>query len=313
MKPRRSIIIAPANNRKFIQNLSVGEQDVAILDLEDGVYETEKESARQQCVDYLRHFSWGNRERVVRINPMDNPHSVRDIEVVVAGQPDAIMLAKAQSADDVKLASSLIEQAERKAGLPVGSVKMWSMIETANALLRVEDICRADSRMTAVQFGGGDLCVDLRVKRIGLGAFRRTGWPAIEYIYGRSKLVLAARAAGVDPIDVCHLTYADLEGTRRVAEYSAQMGFAGALVVSPRQIPVVNEVFTPPAEDISWATEVVSKFEAANRNEARTIVVVDGDMIDGPFVLNARQILERAELYRKTDADRKSTNQKAAG
>jgi citrate lyase beta subunit len=168
----------------------------------------------------------------------------------------------------------------------------------------VEAICTQDPRMTAVLFGAGDLGVELQVKRMGLGSFRRTGMPAFEYAYGRGRVVAAARAAGIDPIDVGHSTFTDPEKTRIAAEHSAQMGFSGVIVYTPRQLAIVNEVFSPPAEDIAWATEVVTKFDEANQKEARTVVVVDGEMIDGPFVLNARQILARRDLIEKVEAER---------
>jgi citrate lyase subunit beta/citryl-CoA lyase len=155
--------------------------------------------------------------------------------------------------------------------------------------------------MTGLVLGCGDLGADLQVKRLGLGSFRRTGVPSTEYIYARGRVVAAARAAGIDPIDTGHTTYTDAAATRIAAEFSAQMGFSGAIVFSPRQVPIVNEMFTPPPEDIAWATEVITKFEDANRSEA-TVVVVDGEMIDGPFVINARQIMERLKEIQAKDA-----------
>jgi citrate lyase beta subunit len=303
MRLRRSALITPGDNIELLQKLAIGPEDVAILEMEDGVYETKKEFARQQIARVLQEIKWGNRERVVRINAMDSEHGPRDIEVITAGQPDAFLLAKVQGPQDIEKADHLITQAERLAGLELGSTKLWAMIESVGALLSVEQIC-AMPRMTAVLFGAGDLGVDLQVKRMGLGSFRRTGMPAFEYAYGRGRVVAAARAAGIDPIDVGHSTFTDPEMTRISAEYSAQMGFSGVIVYTPRQLAIVNEVFSPPPEDIAWATEVVTKFDNANQADSKTVVVVDGEMIDGPFVLNARQILARRELIAQIEAAR---------
>lgn len=309
MRLRRSALISPADNETMIGKLAASPADVCIVELEDGVYETRKEIARQQGARLLRDVNWRGRERVVRINSMTGPHGQRDIEIITVGRPDALLLPKVQSPDEIRLASRLLAAAEEKHGIPVGSTLIWSMIETALGLVKVEEICHADPRMTAVLFGAGDLGVDLQVKRLGLGSFRRTGWPANEYAYGKGRVVAAARSAGLDPIDVGHSTYIDAERTRTSAEFSAQMGFAGIIVYNPRQIQIANEVFSPPPEDLAWAEEVVSKFEAANLTSEKTVVVVDGEMIDGPFVLNARQILERARVIRETEAARRALSQ----
>ena len=300
MKLRRSALITPADNIDLLHKLARGPSDVAVLEVEDGVHETRKEFARQQAATVLRELDWGQRERIVRINAMNSPHAARDIEVISAGAPDAFLLAKVQGPSDVKEASRLIDAAERKHGLKAGSIRLWAMIESVGALLHVEEICSGDPRMTAVLFGAGDLGVDLQVKRMGLGSFRRTGMPAHEYIYGRGRTVAAARAAGIDPIDVGHSTFTDPDKIRATAEYSAQMGFSGAIVYTPRQIGIVNEVFSPPPEDIAWATEVVTKYDRAGAEDKSTVVVVDGEMIDGPFVLNARQILARRDFIART-------------
>jgi citrate lyase subunit beta / citryl-CoA lyase len=305
MRLRRSALISPSDNWRMIEKLAASPADVCILELEDGIYETRKEIARQQCAELLHEIDWRGRERVVRINALTGQHGIRDIEIITAGRPDALLLAKVQSPEEIDEASRLLTIAEERAGIPVGSTLIWSMIETALGLVNVEQICRANSRMTAVLFGAGDLGVDLKVKRLGLGSFRRTGFPAYEYAYGKGRVVAAARAAGLDPIDVGHSSYTDVEGTRMSAEYSAQMGFAGIIVYNPRQIPIANELFSPPAEDIAWAEEVVSKFEEANRTAEKTVVVVNGEMIDGPFVLNAQYILARARQIQDLEHERR--------
>ena len=118
----------------------------------------------------------------------------------------------------------------------------------------------------------------------------------------------AARAAGIDPIDVGHSTYADLDGTSRTAEISAQMGFTGSVVLSPRQIPIVNAAFSPAPEDIAWASQVPGLFEAEGaKKEAGTVVVVDGDMIDGPFVVNGISSIDATKSRRSRNGSRAAT------
>lgn len=298
---RRSGLICPGDNAELLQKLPRGAQDFVILELEDGVFETRKEIARQEVSRVLEQLDWKGQERLVRINEMSSAHVARDIHVIAKGRPDAILIPKVQTPKDVQDASALLAQAEREYGLAPGSIRIWAMIETAMALVNVEAIAVADPRMTALLFGAGDLGSDLRLNRIGQGASGRTGWPAYEYAYARGRVVAAARAAGIDPVDVGHAAYGDLETTRRAAEFSTQMGFSGAVVFSPRQIPVVNEVYSPWPEDVLWAHEVLNKYTAANNDVERTVVVIDGEMVDGPFVRNAKYILERETLVKEQE------------
>jgi citrate lyase beta subunit len=244
-------------------------------------------------------LDWGVRERIVRINRVTTAAGELDIAALAASRPDGVLLPKVESEDEIRRAAGLLSAAERAAGVADGTVRIWSMIETAKGLVRVEAICAADRRMTGVIFGVGDFGADIGVKRLSLGSFRRFPAPSHEYLYARGRVVAAARAAGIDPIDVGHSTFGDAAGTRQTAEIAAQMGFAGSVVFHPRQVPIVNEAFSPAEDDLAWAAKIIELVKAeAALAEAGTIVVVDGDMIDGPFVVNAQQILARHERIR---------------
>lgn len=295
---RRSLLICPGDRGDMHAKLARGRQDVAILDLEDGVHESAKPQGREQIISSMRDLNWNGRERIVRINSMETAHAKLDIEAAAKAGADGIMLAKTQTADELCEASRILAKEEQKNGMAVGTVKLWSMIETALGLLNIEKICFADPRMTGVLFGAGDLAVDLEVKRLSLGGFRRTGMPSNEYTYGRGKLVLAARAAGIDPFDTGNTTFGDDNLTRRNAEFSAQMGFSGAVVYHPKQIDVINDTYSPATEDVEWATEIVTKYTEANK-VSKNVVVVDGEMVDGPYIILARRIIERAAAVRE--------------
>src|SRR5580693_8629752 len=279
---RRSLLIAPAHKENLLAKLAASPADVCILELEDGVHPSLKGAARASATRLLVDLDWGVRERIVRINRVTTAAGERDIAALAASRPDGVLLPKVESED------------ERAAGVADGTVRIWSMIETAKGLNRVEAICAADRRMTGVIFGVGDFGADIAVKRLSLGSFRRFPAPSHEYLYARGRVVAAARAAGIDPIDVGHSTFGDVAGTRQTAEIAAQMGFAGSVVFHPRQVPIVNEAFSPAEDDLAWAAKIVELVKAeAAMAEAGTIVVLDGDMIDGPFVVNAQQILAR--------------------
>lgn len=295
--PRRSSLIAPADNAHLMAKLAAGPEDIAVLELEDGVHADRKEHARQGAVESLKALDWGQREKVVRINPVPSGHAEKDIAVVLAGRPDGVMMTKAAGADEVHHVSQLLAEAEKAHGVEVGSTQIWAMIESALGLVNVEAICAADPRMTAVFFGAGDYAADIQVKRISLGSFRRHPLPAIEYIYARGRVVAAARAFGLDPLDVGSSDVRDMDLNRAMAEFSAQMGFRGAACFSPRQVVVVNKVYGAAPDDVEWADSVltaVADVQQGNKN----VAVVNGEMIDGPFVENARQILARAAVTR---------------
>jgi citrate lyase subunit beta/citryl-CoA lyase len=285
--------MCPGNRPDFLAKLAVGAQDVSVIDLEDGVHADRKEEARNQIRQSIPALDWQS-EVVVRINDFTTEHAPHDIRAAVDAGAEAIMLTKTSGADEVIRAAALLTEAESANGRTHGTTQIWAMIESAIGLLRIEEICFAHERMTGVLFGGGDLAVDLQIKRFGLGPFRRTGVPFNEYTYGRGKLVLAARAAGITPIDTGNTATGDEDRTRLYAEYSAQMGFAGAAIFSPRQIPWVNETYSPAPEDIEWARQVTAAYAAAGTEEKKTVIVIDGEMVDGPFVIHAHQILERA-------------------
>lgn len=302
---RRSLLIAPAHKENLLAKLACSPADVCILELEDGVHPSLKDTARASATRQLADLAWGVRERIVRINRVTTADGERDIAALVAGRPDGLLLPKVESEHEIRRAAELLSDAERAAGVAEGTVRIWSMIETAKGLTRVEAICAAHPRVTGVIFGVGDFGADIAVKRLSIGSFRRFPAPSHEYLYARGRVVAAARAAGVDPFDVGHSTFGDADGTRRTAEIAAQMGFAGSVVFHPRQVPIVNEAFSPAEEDVAWAVEIVELVKAeAAKEEAGTIVVVDGDMIDGPFVVNAQDILARHELIRAFE-DRK--------
>jgi citrate lyase subunit beta/citryl-CoA lyase len=297
---RRSLLICPGDRRDLITKLARSQADVCVIELEDGVAMSQKEVARRATAELLGSLEWGPRERIVRINRVLSADGEKDIEVVADGEPDGILLPKVEHVDEIRLAADLLVKAESAHGMPSGSIAIWAMIEASRGLNSVVDICAASDRMTGVVFGGGDYGADIRVKRLGTGSFRRVSGPAFEYLYARGRVVAAARAAGIDPIDSGLATIQDDDGTRQSAEYSAQMGFTGCIIFSPRQVPPVHEAFHPPAEDIEWAEEILAAADRAAAEDG-TISVVDGDIVDGPFNINARDILDRVQAFAARD------------
>jgi citrate lyase subunit beta/citryl-CoA lyase len=304
---RRSLLIAPAHKENLLAKLAKSAADVCILELEDGVHASMKDVARNSAARLLVELDWGVRERIVRINRVTSAEGEADIAALAAAKPDGVLLPKVESEQEIRRAAELLSAAERAAGVSEGTIRIWSMIETAKGLTRAEEICAADARMTGLIFGVGDFGADIAVKRLSIGSFRRFPAPSHEYLYARGRVVAAARAAEIDPIDVGHSTFGDSAGTQRTAEISAQMGFTGSVVFHPRQVSIINEAFSPDEEDVAWASRVVDEIKAeAAKDEAGSIAIVDGDMIDGPFLINAQDILARHERFRVFDEQKQA-------
>lgn len=292
---RRSLLVTPGDNVTLIHKLGRSHADVAILELEDGVHPDRKDIARHTTAKALRSVAWGSKETIVRINAMATPEGRRDLEIIVPARPTAIMLPKLELVRDVRIASDLIAEFEAKAGLPVGGITIWAQVETARGVVEVDRLVFADPRMDGVLLGCGDLSADMSVKRIGIGKFRRPSADPHELLYSRGRVVAASRAAGIDCFDTASIHLRDLETLRARAEYSAQMGFSGVIVVSPRHVATINSVFSPPPEDIVWATQVIALAGRRDRGSAERMVL-DDDLIDGSMLGNARQILARRDV-----------------
>ena len=198
------------------------------------------------------------------------------------------MPTKVGCAADVKIVADFITQLEKEFGMEEGGVKMIPLIETALGVENAYEIASADSRVTAIFLGGEDFTADMRCKRTKEGT---------EIFYARSRMVLAARAAGVDVYDTPWTDVEDYDGLIEDAKFAKSLGFTGKSSISPRHIPFINEVFSPTEEEIQYARDVFACIEKA-KAEGKGVVSLRGKMIDAPIVARARQVLEAAEAIR---------------
>ena len=254
---RRSLLVTPGDNGTLLEKLRESEADVAVIEVEDGVHPARKEVARSVSAAALRNRHWRQKETVVRINLPNSPDGARDISSIVPSQPSAILIPRAESVEDIGLTAELVRRSERDSGLALDSVKIWIQVETTVGIMALARMTLADRRVDGIVLGCGDLSADLRVKRIGLGAFRRTSLDAHELLISRSHVVAVSRAAGIDCFDSgpTHLRDMDLLAER--AENSARMGFSGVLVISPRHVAVVNRALSPTPNDDDLGTTIV--------------------------------------------------------
>ncbi|MBR6585238.1 MAG: CoA ester lyase, partial [Firmicutes bacterium] len=277
----------PGNSPNILLNADFLGSDAIILDLEDAVAPTEKDSARILVRNAITSLGY-TREVIVRINPVESPYWQKDLQQIIKVKPDMIMPTKVSCAQDVKIVSDYIGQMEEEYGIPAGTVKMIPLIETALGVENAYEIASADPRVTAIFLGGEDFTADLRCKRTKGGN---------EIFYARSRMVVAARAAGVDVYDTPWTDVEDYEGLVEDAKFAKSLGFTGKSSISPRHIPFINEVFSPTEEEIQYAKDVFECIEKA-KAEGKGVVSLRGKMIDAPIVARARQVLEAAEAIK---------------
>ena len=295
MRLRRSVLITAAESVERIMKAAASEVDVCWIELEDGIHPSRKEYARKVAESALTEIDWRDKERYVRVNHIDSPEGPMDIAALSRARPTGFVLPKVQSAAEIVQADRLVSEAESNAGVPAGEIKLWCMIETAKALVSVDRIACASPRVDALFFGGGDLSADLQVKRVGLGHVRILPWLEglqVELLYGKSRTVAAARAAGITAIDIAYMDHGDQERTYLDALYSFQLGFDGKLVISPRQVAAVHRAYAPSDDDLAWAEDVLATRSEAN-SHSQTVGIVGREMVDGPFYRNANLLIER--------------------
>lgn len=284
---RRSMLFLPGNSPNILLNADFLGSDSIILDLEDAVAPTEKDAARILVRNAITSLGY-TREVIVRINPVESPYWQKDLRGIIPVKPDMIMPTKVGCAADVKIVADFITQLEKEFGMEEGGVKMIPLIETALGVENAYEIASADSRVTAIFLGGEDFTADMRCKRTKEGT---------EIFYARSRMVLAARAAGVDVYDTPWTDVEDYDGLIEDAKFAKSLGFTGKSSISPRHIPFINEVFSPTEEEIQYARDVFACIEKA-KAEGKGVVSLRGKMIDAPIVARARQVLEAAEAIR---------------
>ncbi|MEG2175057.1 MAG: CoA ester lyase [Oscillospiraceae bacterium] len=282
---RRSLLFVPGNTPGLLMNSDILGADSVIFDLEDAISPTEKDAARILVRNMLRFLGCDGCEVIVRINPIDTEDGRRDLEEIVPLRPGAILPPKVGCAQDVRLLCEHIGRVETRCALPEGVTRLMPLIETSMGVENAMAIATADPRICALCLGGEDLTADLRCQRT------RTG---DEIFYSRTRLVMAAHAAGVEVYDTPFTDVDDLEGLAADARFARSLGFAGKLAISPRHVATINEVFSPSDSEMRYAHEVMEAIREAQQ-QGRGVVSLRGKMIDAPVVARARQVIEQEQ------------------
>lgn len=281
---RRSMLFMPGNNSGMLLNADALGADSVILDLEDAVSPTEKDSARILVRSAMKYLDYQNCEIIIRINSIDTEFWKKDLEELVPLQPHMIMPPKINCAKDVQIVADYIKEVEVKNNIEKPTA-IIALIETARGVENAYEIATASQRVKAIFLGAEDLTADLRCKRTKEGD---------EIFYARGRIVTAARAANIEAYDTPFTDVEDEEGLKLDAEFAKGLGFTGKAAISPRHIMAINEVFSPTIEEIEYAKEVMDIIRVA-KEQGKGAISLRGKMIDAPIVERARQTLEMAK------------------
>jgi citrate lyase subunit beta/citryl-CoA lyase len=288
------MLYLPGNNPNMLTRGHLFGSDGLILDLEDAVSASEKDSARVLVREVLKRGEFGSCEVTVRINGLDTEFWREDLAEVVPHGVHGIRAPKVDSPQTVKDLDEELSRVEDKAGIPVGGTKIFCLLETALGVWNAYDIAKSSPRVAAIIPGGEDLTADLRTNRSADG---------VELEWTRRMMIVAARAAGVDALDTVFPRITDDDGLRREVEFIKQLGYDGKSVIHPNQIPIIHELFTPTEKETERARKIVAAAkEAAERGLGA--VSVDGRMVDLPVVRRAEYTLVRAGLEGEKEGGR---------
>lgn len=281
---RRTMLFVPGNNPGMIKDAGIYSQDSIMFDLEDSVSLAEKDAARFLVYQALNSMDYGDKELVVRINDPTTKGGLDDLEAIVRTRRAVIRLPKTETPEDVRYCEGEIARIERESGVEEGSTLMMAAVESAAGVLNAKEIALSSKRLIGIALGAEDYVTDLKTKRSPGG---------IELLFGRSMILLAARAAGIDAIDTVYSDVNNEEGFRAEVELIHQLGFDGKSIINPRQIKTVHEVYTPTEKEIAKALAVIEAIEEANR-KGSGVISLNGKMVDRPVVLRAQRILDLA-------------------
>jgi citrate lyase subunit beta/citryl-CoA lyase len=284
----RSWLFAPGDSEKKMVKATSSAADIVILDLEDAVAPENKPTARKMVLDFLKAQSSGLDRLWVRINPLDGPHALTDLAAIMPGKPGGIMLPKSRGRADVDLLDHYLCAFEAANDIEVGSTKVLVLVtETAEGMLNT-GVYKDAPRVVALSWGAEDLADDLGASenRNPDGSYGYT------YELARTLCLLGAATARVLAIETIHGDFKDLDGLRKRAEMVRRAGYRGMLAIHPAQVDVINAAFTPTADEIAAAQEIVDLFAA---NPGVGTIGYKGAMLDRPHLARAQALLALAK------------------
>jgi len=280
---RRSALYVPGDSEKMLQKCTAVDSDMLVLNLEDGVASSQKSAARRNVAGAIKRAGYGNREIVVRVNPLSSDTGRSDLAEIIPCRPDGLCLPKVEDAEEIRIADQHIQELEKKHDLPEGGIELHAMIESAQGLLRASEIGAAAPRMSSLIFGSADYANDVRCQ---------PGEDRAELVLALQMIVISARASGIDAIDAPCFDIRNNDLLYREAAGARRMGFDGKSALHPGQLEIINRIFAVTDEEIAWAEKALAELDAAE-NRGRALTTMEGKLIDNPHRAAALRILSR--------------------
>ena len=290
---RRSCLSVPASSDRFIASARDLAVDEVFLDLEDSVAPGAKEAARVTAAGALASGDWAAPVLGVRINDAATPWAFEDVLAVAAVRLDVIVLPKVRSARDVVWLDVLLGQLEAARGLAPGRIGIEAQIEDAAGLASVESIAAASPRLEALVFGPADFMASVGMRSLEVGGQPAGYVGGDAYHYPLMRILVAARACGLQAIDGPFLRVRDVAGFRQSAQSAAALGYDGKWVLHPAQVAVANSVFAPSAEEYARAERIIAAYAQAVDGDRRGAVMLGDEMIDEASRKLARSVVAR--------------------
>lgn len=282
-------MFVPAHNPKLLDSATRRDADVLLLDIEDSVPPCDKQKARDNIKEFVKRDDLKGKLIFPRVNDRESGELLKDLYQLTIEGITGFMYPKSEKEEDIYFVGKLLETIECEKGFPIGTFKIIPLIETAGAIMNIQSICTACSRVVAVTFGCEDYVTNLQGKHDPEGQ---------SIFFARNMIVNAARATGVIPIDTVHIKVHDLEDLEKNLKVAKNLGFEGMLILNPKELPLCHQYFSPSEEEVAWASEMVQLAEEAVK-EGKGVAVKDNKFIGPPMVKMARNILAKQEKIDK--------------
>ncbi len=296
-RARRVQLSTPGSSEKMMQKASESKADHVFLDLEDAVAPSQKRDARKKIVQALKTLNWTGKTRCVRINDLTTEYAYEDIIEIVEGAGDhldTIMMTKVQTAADVLFADKLLHQMEKKLKMK-RRIGLEALIEEVEGMQNVDEIAKCTPRLECLVFGMGDFSASMGVTNKNVGS--SDGYPGDVWHYARFRLVMACRAAGIDPVDGPFADFKNPVAYTEECKRSMILGCVGKWAIHPSQIDLALEAYSPKPEDIIRARKLEKAYAEAEAAGLGAINV-DGIMVDVASIRILRNtVLNKADLY----------------
>lgn len=304
-RPNRCQLFGPGSRPAIFEKMAASAADVINLDLEDSVAPSDKPEARKNIIQAISNIDWGNKHLSVRINGLDTPYWYRDVVDLLenaADRLDQIMIPKVGNASDLYAVDALVSAIETSKGRKK-RISFEVIIETAAGIAHVEEIAAASPRLQAMSLGAADFAASMGMQTTGIGGTQENYYMFREgqkywsdpWHWAQTAIVAACRTHGVLPVDGPFGDFSDDEGFRAQALRSATLGMVGKWAIHPKQVSLANEVFTPSAEAVAEAREILEAMDEAQKTGAGA-AVYKGRLVDIASVRQAEVIVRQAEM-----------------